>query len=362
MNAYGKHSRFIVHQEDPFNGGSPADLLRQTLITPREAFYVRAHAPVPEIDAAAYRFTVNGLVAKPMTLTLDDLKRFPKKTVTATLQCAGNRRDELAKVAPMPGESVMWGTEAISTAEWGGVSLADVLKDAGVIAGAQHVAFVSYDQVEKGSDTFGYGGSIPLDKALRWEVLLAYEMNGEPLSPVHGYPLRMIVPGYVAARSVKWLCTITVQGEPSDNYYQQRDYKLFPPHIHEENVDWEQGQMLGELRSDAVICIPKDGDEVPPGETLVQGYAVPGGDAEITRVELSADGGTTWHKTQLLGDSQKWVWRFWEIPVDLSPGDHTLMVRLYDTAETVQAQSVAELWNFKGYMNNSQHRSRVKVK
>jgi sulfite oxidase len=362
MMRYGKHPKFVVHQDEPFNGGSPSDILRETFTTPTSAFYVRAHAPVPEIQVDEYRLTVNGLVSKTLTLTLNDLKqRYPKTTVMATLQCAGNRRTEMAEVAPMPGESVMWGTEAISNATWSGVALRDILAEAGVQNGTAHVAFVSYDQVEKGSETFGYGGSIPIDKALRSEVLLAYEMNGEPLPPVHGFPLRMVVPGYVAARSVKWLCTITLQPEPSDNFYQQRDYKVFPPDINEDNVDWSQGEMLGEMRTDSVICIPCDRERIAAGKVTVKGYAIPGGDAEITRVEISSDDGATWVEAALLGESLKWAWRFWEATLELPTGQHTLLARVYDTQGSTQAQSAAELWNFKGYMNNSQHRITVQV-
>jgi sulfite oxidase len=224
-----------------------------------------------------------------------------------------------------------------------------------------HVAFQSYDQVEKAGETFGYGGSIPLEKALRPEVLLAYEMNGEALPQVHGAPLRVVVPGYVAARSVKWVGTITVQDEPSQNFYQQRDYKVFPPDIHEDNVDWAQGEMLGLMRTDAVICVPPEGAAVSPGDLLVQGYAIGGGDSLITRVELSTDDGATWQDAEIVSEVQRWAWCFWQATVRLSPGDHALRVRVHDDQGSVQATSAAALWNFKGYMNNSQHRVCVKV-
>lgn len=363
MEKHNKSPRFVVRQQEPFNGGSPADELRQQLITPYESFYVRSHAPqVPVIDADAFRLIVEGQVAVPLSLSLDDLKRdFEQVTLDSTLQCAGNRRIELYNVSPMPGESVMWKDEAISTATWRGVRLCDVLAKAG--ARGAHVAFLSLDECERDGEIFGYGSSIPMQKAAQPEALLVYEMNGAPLPPVHGYPLRVVVPGYIAARSVKWLGKITVQDMPSDNYYQARDYKLFPPEISGEgDVDWDAGEMLGPLRTDALISTPAEGDVIAAGEVLLQGYAIPADEALITRVEISTDDGATWSDATLTTTPAPYVWCFWEARAVLTAGEHALRVRAHDTLGTVQPVSAEVAWNFRGYMNNSVHRVVVQVK
>lgn len=358
-----KHARFVVHQEEPFNGGSPVDLLCDSEITPIERFYVRAHAPVPRIDASEYRLQVQGLVDAPLTLSLHDIQqKYPKRTLTATLQCAGNRRREMAAVKALPGESVMWNEEAVSTGIWGGVTLRDVLEQAGVQAEAAHVEFISLDCVEEKGEKFGYGSSIPLEKALSSEVLLVYEMNGEPLPALHGGPLRMIVPGYIAARSVKWVGQINLRTDPSENHYQQRDYKLFPPSEEGLDVDYSTGVMLGDLATDAVICTPRSGDTVLAGPLTVRGYALPGGDAQITGVEVSADDGVTWQTAQIVSERRAWTWCLWEATLNLEPGQTVLRVRAHDTQNQQQPVDVSEIWNYRGYMNNSQFRVQLQVK
>jgi sulfite oxidase len=365
--SYQKHPRFITRQTEPLNGGTPADVLRESLITPQDAFYVRSHGSLPIVDRDRYRLIVNGLVDQALSLSLNDLKTgFPKRELMATLQCAGNRRKELAEVAPLAEGSVMWDTEAISTAIWGGVGLADVMEAAGIdlmpdTILKHHVAFSGLDVIRKGDQKMHYGGSIPLEKALDPCVLLAYEMNGEPLPALHGYPLRVVVPGYIAARSVKWLSTITVQTQSSENHFQQKDYKLFPKEVTPETVDWSQGEPLNAMRTDAVICVPENGAQLPTGRLIVKGYAIPAENSAITAVEVSCNHGFTWHRARLLNEHHDHVWRFWEIECDFPPGEHCLMVRAHDLADTVQPSDAADLWNFRGYMNNSVHQVRVYV-
>lgn len=360
MNQYHKRAEFIVHQQDPFNGGCPPALLRESLITPTDSFYVRTHGTVPDMSHADFRLTIDGMVERPHTWSLDDLKtRFPKHEITVTLQCAGNRRCEFQEVGEIPSDSVMWGYEGISTAVWGGIALSDVLNAVGVNWNAAHVEFISLDQIEKDGETFGYGGSIPIQKALSAEVLLAYEMNGAPLPLIHGYPLRAVVPGYVAARSVKWLSVIRLLDTPSENFYQQRDYKLFPPAVNEETVDWDQGKMLNEMFTDSVICVPSDGAQARVGPLTVKGYAVPFGGTQIARVEVSADDGHTWQDATLIPNEHPWAWRFWEANIMIHAGEQILRARAYDTAGNLQPESVAPIWNFRGYMNNSVHRIRL---
>lgn len=177
-------------------------------------------------------------------------------TVTAVLQCAGNRRADLQLVRPTSGDP--WAPGAIGNAAWTGVSLADVLRAAGAETdAASHVAFDACDEVDMPKQgRFTYGASIPIAKAMSPEVLLAYAMNGEPLTPEHGFPLRVVVPGFAGVRSPKWLTAITVQDSPSGNHMQQRDYKLVPPDVTGETVDWEAGMTIYDMPLNSAICEP----------------------------------------------------------------------------------------------------------
>lgn len=342
----------------PLNLG--AAQLRRDPITPTAHFFVRNHAPIPALDPATYRLVVDGLVAQPLTLTLDDVqRRFPAHTVTATLQCAGHRRRELTELAPIDAAEIVWNADAISTATWTGVRLRDVLAAAGVQAPAAHVAFLGLDPVEKTG--VGFGGSIPLHKALDADVLLAYGMNGDVLPPTHGYPLRVVTPGYIGARSVKWVGQITLQAEPSTNYFQARAYKLFPPDVDATTVNWDAGEMLGALPINSFITTPQDAAPAAGTPLVVEGIALPGDDALLERVELSCDGGRTWQPVTLTGPRQPWTWCFWTATCDLPPGRHELVVRAFDSKGHTQPEHLREVWNFKGYVNNAYHRVRVTV-
>jgi sulfite oxidase len=186
---YGKRSGITVHEDEPFNSEPPRSALAEHPITATDAFYVRNHGPVPELGEA--RVKVTGLVDRELDLSLDDLRSFPDRELTVTLQCAGNRRADLIAVRDIPGESP-WGPGATGTARWRGIALADVLDRAGIADGAFHVGFEGADMSSEVDEH--YGGSIPLRDAFAHDALLAWEMNGEPLPPVHGGPLRAIVP------------------------------------------------------------------------------------------------------------------------------------------------------------------------
>ncbi len=352
--SFDKHPSLIIRERHPFNAGPPPELLRRAFITPRELFFVRNHAPVPVIAVANYRLPVKGLTQNALRLSLDELRRFPKHEVIATLQCAGNRRDAMTAVRPVAGE-VPWGAEAISNAVWGGARLRDILDVARVEREARHVAFLGLDEINKQGVRFGFGGSIPIEKALSPEVILAYEMNGEALAPVHGGPLRVMVPGYIGARSVKWIGKVTLQTEPSDNYYQARSYKLFPPQTTVDDVDWERGLMLGELSVNSFITSPTEGAVVEDGTISVQGYATAGGNRRVERVDISIDGGATWITATLDDDADvtPWAWRFWEARLDLPTGTQTVVARAWDSAANTQPADAGTIWNFKGYMNNA---------
>ncbi len=290
---------------------------------------------------------------------MDDLRGFGRKKVVAVLECAGNRRDGLMEVAPIPGETP-WGAGAVGNARWAGVPLREVLLEAGVGEGARHAAFSGLDEVEGEDGTFNYGGSIPLQKALSPEVLLAYEMNGEPLPPEHGFPLRVVAPGYIGARSAKWLSRVELQGGPSDNHFQAHEYKLFPPNATEETADYSEGLMLGELQTNAVICEPEQNRALESGPVQVRGYAVSGGGRSVERVDVSRDGGLTWLQADLReGAGDPWAWTLWEATLELGPGEHRVVARALDSSAATQPATAEEVWNFKGYANNSWHGIRV---
>lgn len=351
----------IVHSDAPFNAEPPLATLRAHFLTAQPNLYVRSHGNVPSLDPATYRLTLAGQVATPLDLSLADLKsRFPHHTVTATMQCAGNRRADLQQVRPTTGDA--WSAGAIGNAEWTGIRLADLLDAATADPAAAHVAFDSADQIdhpEEGHFTFGV--SIPAQKARSPETLLAWSINGEDLAPNHGYPLRLVVPGYAGIRSAKWLTAITVQSEPSANHMQQRDYKLLPAAMNPETIDWSQGITIDEMPLNAAICAPAAYAELPAGPTPIRGYATATA-RRITRVDISADGGRTWSQATLTEDpAAPWAWTFWDITLDLQPGDRELVVRAWDSAGQTQPATPDETWNCKGYLSAACHRIRIRV-
>ena len=348
----------IVRQAAPFNGGPPLPRLRQHFITPAKLFYVRSHAAVPPVEAAGYRLQVGGLVDRPRSFSLAELQAMPAVQLTASLMCAGNRRDELIAYRPVPGETP-WGAEAVGTAVWTGARLRDVLRAAGVAGEGGHLAMEGLDTVDGHGPPAPFGGSIPLARALGGEAMLAWEMNGQPLPAAHGFPLRAIIPGVIGARSVKWLASITVQAEPSRNYFQAHAYKLFPPEAGPDTADWNGAPMLAEYPVSAVICEPETGARLPAGPTELRGYALAGGGAPIAWVEISADGGRIWQRAELGEDGGPWAWRFWRAQAAVGRGPAELVVRARDAHGNQQPREVAEVWNFKGYLNNAWHRLRV---
>jgi sulfite oxidase len=287
---------------------------------------------------------------------------FPKHSVMATLQCAGNRRDQLIAVAPVHGE-VPWQSGAIGNAQWAGARLKDVLAAAGIKEGALYAEFMGVEEVIRHNENVGFGASIPIEKAMSNEVLLAYEMNGKPLEPNHGFPLRTIVPGYIGARSVKWLTRVTIQEKPSKNYFQAHAYQLFPAHVDAQTADWDAGLQLSHLSVNCVITSPQEGDSVKEDEpVLVKGFAISGGGKKIARVDVSSDNGETWTTAAITQNNEPWAWAFWEVNLKLGKGEHEIIARAFDAAANTQPAEARHVWNFKGYMNNAWHRVKFRVK
>jgi sulfite oxidase len=359
MAQWAKRDDTIVHETDPYNAEPTPWALNDRALTPIDTFYSRNHGPIQRLDPHAWRLRIDGLVDRPLTLSLARLQdQFTHHTVVATLQCAGNRRAELFAVQPIPGQTP-WGPAAISTAEWAGVRLADVLRDAALRTQARHVAFVEADTASRPSRSPLFGGSIPIGKAMAAEVLLAWQMNGEPLPVVHGAPLRVVVPGYVGARSVKWLQRVTAQEHPSDNDFQARDYRLLPADADPAEVAAGHGLSLGVAALNAAILSPDDGQTLPAGPVRVSGYASAGDDREVARVDVSVDGGRHWQQADLAPALSPWAWRLWQLTVDLPPGHAQLVARAWDSSATCQPERTENVWNPLGYMNTAWSRVHV---
>ncbi len=352
----------LMRSAHPYNAEPPPGRLLASHVTAQADFYVRSHGGIPQLDLATHRLRVGGRVATPLDLSVAELRdRFPERSVTAVLQCAGNRRADLQTVRPTTGDP--WAAGAIGNAEWTGVALADVLRAAGAETGAAlHVAFEAQDVIEMPKEgRFAYGVSIGMPKAMAPETLLAFAMNGETLAPEHGFPLRAVVPGYAGVRSPKWLAAITVQDRPSDNHMQQRDYKMLPPDVTEDTVDWQQGVTIDDMPLTSAICQPAEGAVLDAGRARLQGYAVATARA-VTRVDVSADGGRTWAQAELEHDpASPWSWTLWRIELDLPKGRHELAVRAWDSAGQTQPALPDDIWNFKGYLSTAWHRVHVSV-
>jgi DMSO/TMAO reductase YedYZ molybdopterin-dependent catalytic subunit len=322
----------IVRCESPLNLEMPFSSL-DSFLTPTKSFYVRTHFPIPEIDRDAWWLHVEGKVEKIFAINYEQLMAFEPVTSPVTLECAGNNRIFLEPKV----KGVQWHLGAVSTAEWTGVPLSTVLDRASLKPNACEVILEGADcgmlEDPKGpSGELTYSRSIPLEKARR-DVLLAYKMNGDDLPREHGFPVRAIVPGWYAMASVKWLQRIIVTDRPFTGYYQTIDYAYWTKR---ENV--AELTPLTEMQVKAEIARPVDGEIVPANTSLCVSGAAWACDAEITKVELSTDGGATWKEAQLIGESKRNAWRFWEFDwqTPSHPGKQTLIARATDSLERTQ--------------------------
>jgi len=351
----------IFRTTEPRNGEPEPAKLVNSWITPIKHFYVRSHAPNPKINIQQYRLTVEGHVRKPQTFSIGDLSRFPRHRFTATLTCAGNRRAEFNSEGQVGG--VQWEAGAIGNAHWSGIALADVLKMVEVQPDAKHVWFEGLDEIGRDSGVIPFGGSIPLEKAMiRGKVpgaLLADQMNNQALNPDHGYPLRTVVPGYIGARSVKWLGRIIISDRPSPNHYLARAYKLVQK---TDAIDWTESGPIYRYPINGAIADPVAGAEVPAGRLQVSGYALPTGrsGAAIKGVQISTDDGATWQAARLTGQASEFCWQLWTAEVQVTARTDQLLLRADDTSGGFMPQRAA--WNAKGYLQNSWYRLPVRVR
>ena len=335
------------------NHGMPLEALRYP-ITPAGLHYLLIHYDIPDVDADQWALSIDGRVAKPLKLTLTDLRERPEQEVTATMECAGNGRALLAPhVVSQP-----WLLEAVGNARWTGVSLRAILEEAEPLDDAVEVVFTGLDRgFEKGVEQ-SYQRSLELDVALADDVVLAYEMNGEPLLPQHGFPLRLLVPGWYGMTNVKWLTAITVVDEPFQGYQHTAAYRY-------RDTEDDEGTPVTRMVPRALMVPPGIPDfntrerTVPVGPCPLEGRAWSGW-APISRVEVSTDGGQTWADAALEPLESRWGWRGWryEWAAD-EPGVYVLCCRAHDEAGNVQPDEAQ--WNVGGYSNNSPQRVPVTV-
>ncbi|XP_010550199.1 PREDICTED: sulfite oxidase [Tarenaya hassleriana] len=368
-----RHPSLRINSKEPFNAEPPRSALISSYITPVDLFYKRNHGPIPLVDdIESYYVTVNGLIENPRKLFMKDIRALQKYNVTATLQCAGNRRTAMSKVRKVRG--VGWDVSAIGNAVWGGAKLSDVLELVGIAklmhsteSGGRHVEFVSVDQCKE-ENGGPYKASIPLSQATNPEadVLLAYEMNGEPLNRDHGYPLRVVVPGVIGARSVKWLDSINIIAEECQGFFMQKDYKMFPPSVNWDNINWSTRRPQMDFPVQSAICSLEDVEMVKPGKVNIRGYAAAGGGRGIERVDVSADGGKSWveasrsqkPKETYISEhhsTDKWAWVFFEASLDVSRTTE-IAAKAVDSGANVQPECVESIWNLRGILNTSWHR------
>ncbi|KAK4995804.1 hypothetical protein LTR66_004463 [Elasticomyces elasticus] len=333
----------IVRSSRPMNAETPASAL-QTYLTPVNAFYVRNHLWVPDLaNGEGYRLTVEMIDGEEKQYSMKDLRaKFKQHTITATLQCS----------------------------EWTGVRSRDVLVDAGLDVvnldeDIQHAQFAGAE---------AYGASIPIDKAIdpRGDVLLAYEMNGQSLPRDHGFPLRVLVPGHVAARSVKWVNKITMSGEESTSQWQQRDYKCFGPN-EGSNPDWDSAPAIQEMPVQSAITnirrVPQDRLNnsrlaqvygLEEDAIVLEGYAFSGGGREIVRVDVSADDGRTWQQAQLIESNEKgakaWSWKQWRIALPRREAMNYFCVKAVEESYNTQPETFEAHYNFRGNLSSGWHR------
>jgi sulfane dehydrogenase subunit SoxC len=312
------------------NYGTPLELV-EGLVVPTSLFFVRSNGPVPRIEPRAWRLTVDGFVDQPRQLSLVELKRLPRRSLTAFLECAGNSR---TKFQPVP-EGTPWVNDAVGNAVWTGTSLGNVLDLAGVKRG-------TVDIVSQGADFDGMQRGLPIAVARDPDTMLVWEMNGAPLLPEHGGPVRLFVPRWAGIASTKWLSRLQALTSPFIGTYNTENYILF-------SETGEGLQPVREMPVKSLIATPTEGAVLSPGSRVITGYAW-SGFGGIEQVDVSTDGGTTWQQAEIIASGGRLSWSRFEHRWDAPPGQTRLLSRATD--ERRLTQPLRPLWNLKGYQNN----------
>ena len=334
------------------NRGMPLEGLRYD-ITPTGMHYLLVHFDIPEINQQEYGLSIGGLVSRPLRLSLDEIRARPAVKQPVTMECAGNGR---ALLSPRP-VSQPWLVEAVSTVEWTGTPLRGVLEEAGVSDEAVELVFTGIDRGVQGEEFQQYQRSLTVAEAMRDEVLLAYEMNGRPLEPQHGYPLRLVVPGWYGMTSVKWLERIEAVDEPFQGYQMLGSYR------YTQSLD-DPGDPVTLINVRALMVPPGIPEFLTRTRLLEAGPVTLSGRAwagrlDVTRVDVSTDGGAAWQQAELGEPVSRFSWRPWRFQWQATPGPHTLVVRATDSEG--RSQPLAQPWNAHGMGNNMPQRLDVIV-
>ncbi len=334
------------------NCGMPLEALRYD-VTPAGLHYLLIHFDIPATDAAQWRLAIGGQVGRPRTLSLDEIRALPAKTLRVTLECAGNGRGQTSPRYP----SMPWLEEGVSTAEWTGTPLAALLEAAGVRPEAREIVFRGTDRgIDRGTE-HDYARSLTVAEAMRPDVLVVYAMNGQPLLPQHGAPLRLVVPGWYGMASVKWLANIDAVAEPFDGIQQLASY-----HFRAQAAD--AGTPCTHMRVNSLMVPPGIPDFftrrrlVDPGPVRLAGRAWSGGGVPIARVEVAVDG--AWRDARLDPLAGPWAWRGWSFDWDAAPGEHVLACRATDANGNGQPGDPEP--DVGGFGNNATHRVSITVR
>ena len=340
----GKRS-MILHNDRPEDLETPLPYFNEWL-TPNDVFFVRQHLPRPVIQEADFRLSVRGRVSREIQLLLADLRKLPQYTVAAVLECTGNGRGFFRPRVP----GIQWERGAVGNAEWSGPRLSEVLKLAGADAQA---AYVTSNGADIGvAKTPDFIRSLGMRKALDQSTLLALRMNGEVLSPLHGFPLRLIVPGWDGTSWVKWVNSLSVDNEPDHGFFMNPAYR-FPKHAVAPGTPANPAdlEVIEAMPVKSYITGPEDGAKIPLAPITLRGMAW-AGEERVTKVEISTDAGVSWRETQLSPKDLPFTWRLWTLDWKPSkPGYHTVLSRATDSAGRVQP--MVATWNPSGYLFNA---------
>jgi sulfane dehydrogenase subunit SoxC len=332
------------------NHALPLEALRHP-ITPAGLHYLLIHYDIPAVDPRTFQLEIGGAVERPLSFSLEDLRARERVSLPVTFECAGNGR---ALLEPRP-VSQPWLTEAVGTAEWAGAALGPLLEEAGVGPGAVEALFTGLDRGVEGGVAQAYERALPVAEA--FGGLLAYEMNGAPLPPQHGFPLRLVVPGWYGMQNVKWLTRITLLEAPFDGYQNAVGYRMY-------DADGNPGEPVTRMLPRSLTVPPGIPDfltrerQIEPGPVTLQGRAW-SGHGPIERVEVSTDGGQSFADARLEEPLGEAAWVGWRFEWDAPPGEHVISTRATDAAGN--AQPLEPPWNLKGYANNAVERMVVVV-
>jgi DMSO/TMAO reductase YedYZ molybdopterin-dependent catalytic subunit len=343
----------IVHSSRPEDFEMPLDGFGD-FITPADRFFVRSHHYAARVNLSTWKLEIGGLVEKPVSWTFEQIERMPKREITAVIECAGNGRGLYEP--PVPG--LQWKFGAVGNGRWAGVRLADLLKSAGVRAGAKELLMDGADQPIGAMPKFQR--TIPLEKALDPDTLLAYELNGRTLPVLHGFPLRLVAPGWAGDCWMKWVTRLTLIDREFEGFFMKTAYRHPGRPVRPGSaVDPAEMKPVTSLRVKSVIGSPAPPYSVQPGPLKISGAAWSGG-SPIAKVEVSLDGGRRWSPARLGQDGGRYSWRLWEHTVpSIAPGYYSVMARAADASGDTQPFS--QEWNPSGYQWNVVHAAGVQV-